>query len=128
MIEATATLTPNTVKNQIRIGEHTLLTDVPADLGGTNTGPEPHDLLSAALAACTATTMQMYAQRKNWHIEALAVKVLAVKEGDTHVFQRKIHFTGPLDDEQRQRLLDIANKCPVHKILSGKIQVVTESV
>lgn len=128
MIEAIATLIPHTFKNNIAIGEHVVQTDVPTDLGGTNTGPQPHDLLGAALAACTSTTLQMYAQRKNWPLESLIVKVSVSKEGDTEVFQRHIQVRGPLDDEQRLRLLDMANKCPVHKILSGKIEVVTALV
>lgn len=127
MIEALATLTPHTLQNRIQLGDHELLTDVPADLGGTDTGPQPHDLLSAALAACTSTTVQMYAQRKNWPLEQIKVSVSSKKEGDTEIFYRHISLSGPLDSEQQTRLLEIANKCPVHKILSGNIQVVTET-
>jgi putative redox protein len=96
----------------IEIGPHRLLTDVTPEFGGEGSGPEPHDLLAAALAACTTLTVSLYARRKGWQLDEVQVT---------------IRYLGPLTDEEKQRLTDIANKCPVHKTLSGQIQITTEA-
>jgi putative redox protein len=103
-------------------GEHSLIVDEPPDVGGTGTGPSPGRLLAASLAACTAVTMEMYAERKGWDIGAVEVEVDASYEGD-HVpssYEVAVRLPDGLDDEQRKLLLKVAEKCPIHKILSGE--------
>lgn len=113
-------------QQQIQIGQHQLLADVPVDLGGENSGPQPHDLLAAALGSCTAMTITMYAKRKEMALEDVEVSVNQTMVAGTHLFTRHIHYVGNLSGEEKARLTDIANKCPVHKTLTGTIQVVTE--
>jgi putative redox protein len=107
-------------------GEHTLTADEPVELGGKNLGMTPHRLLEASLAACTAITVQMYADRKQWPLEGADVEVSFVSEGEQSVLSRKIKFRGNLDPEQRARLLEIANKCPIHKVLTHPTTIQTE--
>jgi putative redox protein len=111
----------------IATGPHHLIADVPKELGGDDTGPEPHDFLLVALGACTSMTVKMYADRKAWPLEAVEVHLTQEKVGDTHRLHRVVTLKGTLDEEQRQKLMEIANKCPVHKTLTGKIEVQTES-
>jgi len=111
----------------ITVGSHHLLADEPTDAGGGDTGPGPRDLLLAALGSCTAITLRMYAQRKQWPLQEVAVKLSYAEEstpGTTRI-ERYITLTGALDQEQRERLLQIANMCPLHKILTGKIEIPT---
>jgi len=103
----------------IEIGPHRLLTDAPVDAGGEASGPAPHDLIAAALAACTTLTVNLYAKRKGWKLDEVLVSVQHGQEGAAYGFQRSIRLLGDLSGEERERLLDIANKCPVHKTLSG---------
>lgn len=105
-------------------GPHTIISDVSKELGGNDEGLNPHELLEAALAACTASTLQMYANRKQWPLEGADVEVKFVSEGTETIISRQIKLNGPLDEEQRARLLDIANKCPIHKVLSQKITII----
>jgi putative redox protein len=111
----------------IEIGPHRLLTDVTPEFGGEGSGPEPHDLLAAALAACTTLTVSLYARRKGWQLDEVQVTIRHGQEGAAYVLHRSIRYLGPLTDEEKQRLTDIANKCPVHKTLSGQIQITTEA-
>jgi putative redox protein len=111
----------------IEIGPHRLLTDVGPESGGEASGPAPHDLLAAALAACTSLTVNLYAKRKGWPLDEVQVKVAHGQEGEAYVLHRTIRYLGQLDDEQKQRLTDIANHCPVHKTLSGPIRITTEA-
>jgi putative redox protein len=115
------------VGQTIEVGPHRLVADEPAPVGD-DTGPAPHDLLLAALGTCTSMTVKMYADRKGWPLERVEVKLHQEKQGDVHVMRRTIHLIGPLDEEQRARLLEIANKCPVHRTLSGKIAIESELV
>jgi len=112
----------------IEIGPHRLLTDVPPALGGEDSGPEPHDLLAAALAACTTLTVNLYAKRKGYAVDEVKVSIKHGQEGEAYALHRSIHYVGALSEEEKQRLTDIANKCPVHKTLSGKIQITTEAI
>lgn len=112
----------------IQIGRHQLLSDAPEALGGENSGPEPHDLLAAALAACTAFTVTMYAKRKGMALDDVKVRIEHGQKEGAYELQRHIEFVGALDADDRARLLDIANKCPVHKTLSGTIRIQTEAV
>ena len=112
----------------IEIGPHQVLTDAPVASGGEGSGPAPHDLLAAALAACTTLTVNLYARRKGWKLDEVLVTVDHGQEGAAYGFQRSIRLLGDLGVEERERLLDIANKCPVHKTLSGQIAIRTELV
>jgi putative redox protein len=105
-------------------GEHTIISDVGVDIGGTDTGLNPHELLEASLGACTTITVLMYARRKNFPVSEVITTVKVVSEtGDENVIDRKIEFKGDLSDEQRKRLMEIADKCPMHKFLSKKSRI-----
>ena len=116
-------------------GGHVLRADEPTSVGGADTGPTPHDMLLAALGACTAMTLRMYAERKQWplaavsvrlhqdHIHAEDCKTCESKGGMVERITREITIEGPLDDAQKARLLEIANKCPVHRTLVSEIVV-----
>lgn len=114
------------LQHVIEIGAHSLLTDAPKAYGGEETGPEPHDLLAAALGACTALTVTMYAQRKNMDLQDIDVRISHGQEGGAYQLTRHIRYIGNLNEDDKQHLTDIANKCPVHKTLSREIRIVTE--
>ena len=120
---------------------HTIVADEPLSLGGTNLGPTPYDLLNAGLGACTVITMRMYADRKGWPLESVTARVRHEKvhakdceecesdaTGKIDRIDRQITIEGPLDEDQIKRLMNIANKCPVHRTLEGEIHVITERV
>ena len=116
----------------VQMGRHTLTADEPADIGGLDTGPAPYDLLLAALGACTAMTLRMYANQKKWDLKKVWVQVTHKKEPNTEnkkvdIITRDIKLEGNLDDTQRQRLLEIANKCPVHRTLTEEPRPVVTS-
>lgn len=125
---------------EVTAGGHRLVADEPASVGGTDTGPDPYDLLLAALGSCTSMTVGLYARRKQWPLQAVRVtlrhaKVHAAdcadcetKVGMLDQIERDIELVGALDDEQRARLLDIANKCPVHRTLMSEIAIRTRLV
>jgi len=105
-------------------GGHTVVVDEPVEAGGADTGPSPTRLLAASLASCTAVTMEMYAARKGWEIGALEVEVDVEYESSTPTsFAVSLRLPRELSDEQRQRLIVIAAKCPVHKVLAGATPV-----
>lgn len=105
-------------------GGHELIVDEPADRGGTDTGPRPTQLLAASLAACTAITVEMYADRKGWDVGKIEVDVDYEYEGPVpSTFMVGVRLPLALGDEQRQRLLAVAARCPVHKVLAGEAKV-----
>jgi putative redox protein len=110
---------------ELTLGGHQLIADEPAAAGGENLGPAPSTLLSAALAACTSMTLQMYAQHKQLPLEHVKTQVRHSKEDKTSVFDRVIEVIGELDEAQRKRLIEIAERCPVHRTLSGEIRIDT---
>ena len=123
---------------EMKVGNHYLTADEPASYGGHDFGPSPYELLSSSLAACTVMTVHMYARRKDWPLENAEVHVSYSKEhardGDDcldnpdariDTFQREISLEGELDETQRKRLLEIADRCPVHRTLHSPTQVIT---
>lgn len=103
-------------------GQHWIISDVAQSLGGEDAGLNPHELIEGALAACTSLTLELYAKRKNWEINDLSVEVKIVKEGADTLIERKINF-GNIPEEQKVRLLEIADKCPIHKLLISNIKI-----
>lgn len=110
---------------EITAGTHKLLADVPVNLGGTGLGPGPHEILEASLAACTIITLQMYADRHQWNLTSTDVKVTIDKEGAESHLKREITLKGELTGEQKTRLMEIADKCPVHKLMTSQISIST---
>ena len=101
----------------VRMGHHELVADEPAALGGADAGPAPFQLLMASLGACTSITLEMYAARKGWALGTLNVRLTLHEEGETQHAERVLHTTSALTPEQRDRLLEIAGKTPVTKVL-----------
>lgn len=101
---------------QVQAGTSTFLMDEPVAAGGLGSGPNPYDLLSSAIGACTLMTIRLYARRKTWPLEKVRVKVTHHRDNlkSKDRFVREIELIGSLDDTQRARLLDIAMRCPVH--------------
>lgn len=116
--------------NQVTTYNHRWLADEPESLGGADEGPAPMEMVMAGLGACTSMTLRMYAKRKEWELEKVTVHLRHVKgEKGTESIERHIHIEGNLDDEQRQRLLEIANKCPVHRtLMNSQLAIPTELV
>lgn len=110
----------------IEIGRHRLVTDLVPEYGGEDTGPEPHDILAAALAACTTLTVTLFAKRRGYLLDEVKVTIEHGQEGDVYALHRHIEYIGAVSTEEKQHLTDVANKCPVHKTLSGTIQITTE--
>jgi putative redox protein len=109
--------------HDVKAGDHTVTVDEPVDQGGDDLGPSPQELLAAALASCTAVTMEMYAQRKGWDTSGLAVdcRYTPAERGCPTRFELVFKMPPHLDDEQIERLQQIAAKCPVHRTLEGEV-------
>lgn len=115
---------------EVQAGEVSFLADEPAAVGGDGTGPNPYELLAAGLGACTAMTLRLYAGRKGWPLRRVEVRVLHRRAHLTSPdhFAREIALEGELDDGQRRRLLEIANRCPVHQTLEASSRVISTLV
>ena len=100
--------------------------DEPVQLGGTDEGPTPFELLWASLAACTTITLRMYADRKEWPLEDIQVRIRHTREAGRDHVVRELRLDGPLDAEQRQRLVEIADRCPVHRTMERGVEITTE--
>jgi len=124
---------------EIEIGAHRLRSDEPVLAGGADSGPTPYQLLLAALGSCISMTVSLYARRKGWPLESVDVRLrhdkihaedcadCETREGKIDRITKEVRFEGPLDDEQRSRLLEIAGRCPVHRTLRSEIHIVDAS-
>ena len=114
---------------EVTAGENTIITDEPIDKGGQNKGLNPMEILATSLASCTAATLRMYIDRKEWNIDTIHVEVELENFPLTKraIFKRDITFEGIIpDEEQMKRLRTIADACPVHKILTNDIEILTK--
>ncbi|MFT5833006.1 MAG: putative OsmC-like protein/pimeloyl-ACP methyl ester carboxylesterase [Cognaticolwellia sp.] len=138
--QAVVVKTEETFTTEISTGTHSLTADEPESVGGNDFGPSPYELLLASLGACTGMTLRMYANRKKWDLKSVKVHLSHkkdyieaceecvsdnAKKGKIDVFDRVIELEGNLDDKQKARLLNIADKCPVHRTLHGEVEVNT---
>jgi len=123
---------------EIQIGSHRLTADEPVSFGGTETGPSPYDLLLAALGSCTSMTIGLYARRRNWPLQEVVVSLwhskihaadcaeCETREGKIDRIEREIQLIGSLTSEQLSKLMEIADKCPVHRTLTSEINIRTK--
>lgn len=111
------------LRQAVEVREHTVAADEPKDHGGDDSGPSPQELLAAALASCTAITMEMYAERKGWELGDLTVDVdyEPAQRGSPTRFSMVVNFPKELPEDQRERLMQIGAKCPVHRVLEGEV-------
>ena len=116
------------LQQKLSAGDLYFLSDAEVSKGGSGTGPSPHEYLGAALAACTSMTLKMYASRKAMSLENAIVIVDIERMDDVEKFKRDIQLIGNLSAEEKERLMEIANKCPIHKALAGQIQIKTQLV
>lgn len=112
----------------IKIRQHEITSGVMPSEGGHDEGPSPHELLEASLAACTIITLQMYANRKSWNLESVKVNAKIDHEGETSHITLNVEFIGDLNEEQRQRLLEISKRCPIHRLLQSQVKIETYMV
>jgi putative redox protein len=120
-----ATIDRSTYRTTVFAAGHTFLADEPVESGGTGTGPTPFELLLASLASCTVMTLRMYIDRKMWNADAIHVDLQLFKLEGATLIERNINIDGKMTAVQKERLAQIANACPVHKILSGQIMINT---
>ena len=120
---------------EILIGPHRLAADEPTEMGGTDEGPTPYDLLLAGLGTCTSMTVALYARRKSWSLEGVTARLwhsrihavdcaeCETQEGKIDRIELNIEFAGQLSNEQQSKLLEIARKCPVHRTLTSEVDI-----
>jgi len=116
------------LQQKLTTGDLHYVSDAEVSKGGNGTGPSPHEFLGAALAACTSMTLKMYAGHKSIDLKDAIVTVDIQRQDDVEMFIRDIELIGNIDDHQRARLLEIAQRCPIHKALAGEIQIKTQLV
>jgi putative redox protein len=121
-MRATARRAAGSYEHQVCVRNHRLTADELAEVGGSDTGPSPQELLAASLASCTAITMEMYAQRKGWDIGAVEVHVdyEPAQRGSPTRFEIDVRLPGELSEEQRVKLMQIGARCPIHRTLEGE--------
>jgi putative redox protein len=122
-MKATSHRVDGRLEQRVDVRAHKVTVDEPEDHGGDDAGPSPQELLAASLASCTAITMEMYAARKGWDAGDIAVDVSyePAQRGSPTRFEMKVQFPKELPDEQRERLMQIGAKCPVHRALEGEV-------
>lgn len=116
-------------KTELRVDDHVLISDEPVGVGGKDEGPAPGSLLCMSLASCKVITLRMYAQRKNWQVSSIRIKVDLIKSTDSptgnNTFYCYVYLTGDLTAEQKTRLMEIAKACPIHKLLMKPSDVIS---
>ncbi|MES2652594.1 MAG: OsmC family protein [Bacteroidota bacterium] len=128
LITAITELDQSKYKTKVFAGGHFIYSDEPEELGGTDEGMTPGALLLASLGSCTAITIRMYANRKEIPLTHIKIELSICPEDEmdkSTTITRKIEFTGDLNDQQRQRLMQIADKCPIHKLMTNPIKIQT---
>jgi putative redox protein len=122
-MRASARREDGTLRHDVEMRGHTLVADEPKDEGGDDSGPSPQELLAASLASCTAITMEMYAKRKGWEMGEVAVHVEyePAQRGSPTRFRMRVDLPKELPEDQRERLMQIGAKCPVHRVLEGEV-------
>lgn len=113
-------------KTEIALDTHQLIADEPTSVGGTDLGPSPGDLLRMSLASCTAITLRMYADRKNFDVHGIEVKVFSDEIGGITFFKTVVNISGNIAEADQNRMYQIAKKCPIHKILTSPTEILTE--
>ena len=122
-MKATSRRVDGRLEQEVEVRKHRLTADEPKDHGGHDSGPSPQELLAASLASCMAITMEMYAQRKAWDVGEIAVNVdyEPAQRGSPTRFKMSVEFPKELPEDQRERLMQIGAKCPVHRTLEGEV-------
>jgi putative redox protein len=123
---ATAEIGKTLYHTELHARTHALVADEPLDVGGLDEGPRPGDFMRMALASCTAITLRMYADRKQFDVEKIRVKVSNGPFDQKTVYTSEVEIVGKLTDEQRDRMLQIAKLCPVHKTLTNPVEIQTQ--
>ncbi|MDX1270552.1 OsmC family protein [Bizionia paragorgiae] len=125
-----ATIGAQKYKTEIQAKNHIITADEPVEVGGQDLGFTPTELLESSLAACTAMTIRMYADRKAWDLQEAQVNVSFKRNIKTHLvtFKKQIELIGNLTSEQREKLLEIGKKCPIEKIIKGEVAVASKLI
>ena len=123
---AVATISNEVYKTELKVRKHTLIADEPEDIGGKDLGPRPGDFFRMSLASCTAITLRMYANRKNIDVKKIQVTVSSEEGVGKTILHTNVELEGNLDEAQHTRMLQIAKLCPVHKVFTNPIEIITK--